>query len=42
MTPLRFTHEQVCFEAPYVRRTLRSVTARLEEERSPPDRGGST
>ncbi len=31
MTPLRFTHEQVRFEARYVRETLRAVTSRLEE-----------
>lgn len=31
MTPLRFTHEQVRFEARYVRETLRAVATRLEE-----------
>jgi very-short-patch-repair endonuclease len=31
MTPLRFTHEQVRFEARYVRETLRAVVVRLEE-----------
>jgi very-short-patch-repair endonuclease len=31
MTPLRFTHEQVRFEARYVRETLRTVATRLEE-----------
>jgi hypothetical protein len=31
MTPLRFTHEQVRFEAPHVRETLRAVATRLEE-----------
>jgi very-short-patch-repair endonuclease len=30
MTPLRFTHAQVRFEAPYVRRTLVAVVRRLE------------
>ena len=34
MTPLRFTHEQVRFEARYVRDTLRTVATRLEEARS--------
>jgi very-short-patch-repair endonuclease len=31
MTPLRLTHEQVRFEARYVRETLRAVATRLEE-----------
>lgn len=31
LTPLRFTHEQVRFEARYVRETLRAVATRLEE-----------
>jgi very-short-patch-repair endonuclease len=31
MTTLRFTHEQVRFEARYVRETLRAVATRLEE-----------
>ena len=31
MTPLRFTHEQVRFEARYVHETLRAVAMRLEE-----------
>ncbi len=31
LTALRFTHEQVRFEARYVRETLRAVATRLEE-----------
>jgi very-short-patch-repair endonuclease len=33
MTPLRFTHQQVRFEADYVRTTLLAVARRLEEKR---------
>lgn len=34
MTPLRFTHEQVRFEASYVRSTLLAVAQRLEKTRA--------
>lgn len=33
-TPLRFTHAQVCFEAPYVRSTLIAVARRLRKGRA--------
>lgn len=34
LTTLRFTHEQIRFEAPRVRKTLEAVAVRLEEGRS--------
>jgi very-short-patch-repair endonuclease len=33
-TPLRFTHAQVCYEAPYVRSTLIAVARRLRKGRA--------
>jgi very-short-patch-repair endonuclease len=34
LTPLRFTHEQVCYEAPHVRAALIAVARRLEREKA--------